>query len=184
MTIVIITEDNKGREPVYTLAKKILSQPNIRIKSDFASKGNLLDPEKAIAKMSPYLRDKDVSKIIVCVDTECTQTSPQKIQDTGRQVAKLISKPPVKYCPVVHALESWLASDPKPITKRLGKIFSLRQDECKPKDFLEQEFKKANKEDSYRYIRENSRIAEEVDITTIEGVNQSFKGFIKALKNP
>ncbi|MEK7450289.1 MAG: hypothetical protein AAB019_12505 [Planctomycetota bacterium] len=120
--ILIYTEDEKGRNPTEILAKKIA--PNKKIKVEWLSQGNLVvNTRKVVAKINQKISgNPDIVKIIVCVDTECTQRTEKEINNAGKQVASNVLKP-VKYCPVVHALESWLTSDPKPIEKNLGENF-------------------------------------------------------------
>jgi hypothetical protein len=175
--ILIYTEDEKGREPVKILAKKIT--PNVKVKVEWSSKGNLIsNSRKTAAQINQHISNNpDISKIIVCVDTECTQCTEEQIHNAGNEVSVLVSKP-VKYCPVVHALESWLASDPKPIETRLGnKKFSLPQTECNPKEYIKQKWS------DFDYIKHNTILAEEVNIDTIAKNNTSFKEFIQTIKS-
>lgn len=180
MNILILTEDAKGREPIRIIARKVLPS-SIGIKVDFANKGDLLLPDKTRAKILPYL-NQGYSKIIICVDTECTKVTEADIKKAEKGLFNQISISSIKYCAVVHALESWLASDKDIIKEWLKRDFSLPQTECTPKNFLKNEFKKAGKE--YDYIRDNTRLAEKVDIGRISKANASFKKFIQALKDP
>ena len=180
--ILIYTEDKEGQTTVRILARKIVTS-QVKIETHWAAQGNLVtNIRKMAAKINLFIKNNsNVSKVIVCVDTECRQRTEQEIINAGKEVAKQISIP-VQYCPVVHSLEGWLASDAKAIEDEFGVKVSFNSDkECKPKNFLEQAFKRAGKK--YDYIRHNSRLAGKVDINTIARNNPSFQGFIQTIKD-
>lgn len=178
--ILIYTEDEEGRSPVKILARKIVSGINIKVK--WTPKGDLLtNPRKTKARIDVVLaKHADVSGIIICVDTECTSVSEQEIQNAEKKLSEMVEIP-VKYCAVVHSLEGWLASDKKMISRRICKEkFDFNAEQiCKPKQYLENEFKKAGKD--FNYITDNEKLATEADITAIANNNNSFQAFITAL---
>jgi hypothetical protein len=85
----------------------------------------------------------------------------------------------------VHALEGWLAADRQAMQKVLGvepSNYPTPEDDCKPKKPLETVFRKANKE--FDYMRDDPRLAQEIEIERLCRSSPSFCEFRKAIEDP
>lgn len=146
---------------------------------------------KKVCGLIEYLlcQHPDISKVLVCIDAECN--SINKLNESVKKIEKEIKKSfeniIIHYCIVVHALETWLATDYIAVSeyykideKKVEKDISIKiQKECNPKDFLKKML--GNKFD---YIRDDVKIAKKIDIERIAKRNDSFAYFKKVVLDP
>jgi len=150
----------------------------------------LLNKEKVCSHITNDILQEhsDVSKVIVCVDSECTP--PQEIEKEVRKVEKNITsevKHSVHYVVVVHALEGWLLAGPESIREYLGARVKVNIPpsatlECKPKKVMSGIFSQSGKE--FLYTRDNPRITERIHPDEIARRNPSFGKFMDRIRNP
>jgi len=187
--IAFFIEEPSSQKPIQLLVRKILGKKIgtvIRVKK----RGDLLDEEKIEAHISKdiLLEHDDISKFIVCVDSECTpEEEMAKITCEIETSLRSKVKQPFHYIIVTHAFEGWLLSDPICIKKYLGprakvKIPASASKVCKPKTLMQEIFRKANKEFHHKY--ENARIANLSNPKRMIKNNASFKKFYEIIKDP
>ena len=188
MKIAIFVED-KYYEPYRILARKIMGkQTGLEIR--WKKRHDLLKYEKIYNYISCDILQEhpDISKIIVCVDSECTpETETEK---EIKKVENLLRKRiPVSISSVVvnHALEGWLLADTETIQSYMGSmaevnIPSSATHECRPKEVMKDIFRKANRE--FLPTRDNLYIAEKIDLQKVAKRNQSFARFQEQVKDP
>jgi hypothetical protein len=130
----------------------------------------------------------DISKTIVCVDSECTPEEEvlKKLKEVENSL-KTKTKQPIYYLCVTHALEGWLLGDPDGIKQLLGPRAKVHIPpsatlECKPKEIIKDIFQKADKE--FLPARDNQRIAEKIDLKIVGKNNKSFYNFQAQVKDP
>jgi len=187
--IAIFVEEPSSQKPIQIFVRKILGKKIgtvIRVKK----RGDLLNKEKieAYIKNDILLGHNDISKFIVCVDSECTPEE-EMTKLTCKIEANLKSKviQPFHYVIVTHAFEGWLLADPVCIQEYIGtsakvKIPASAASECKPKEYLKDIFRKANKD--FLYTVENARIADLSDPKRMIKRSTSFKKFYDVIKDP
>jgi len=118
---------------------------------------------------------QDVEKVIICVDSECT--GPGEIwEEVERELNEMGL--PVRYAVVVHALEGWLAADPRALEQVLGIQVCVEQnleEVCKPAELLEDIFAQHGK--SFQKTRHGPQIARYADPVEIARHSSSFRRF-------
>ncbi len=187
MKIAIFIEEQSSKEPIKTFIHKILGQ-HAGIIDRVVKRGNLLNEEKVKAHINFLLIYHSISKIIVCVDSECTpEEEIEKITNKIEKSLKAKIKQPIYYITIVHAFEGWLLSDPDCIKKYLGprakvNISPSASKECKPKEVMKDIFRKADKD--YIHTLHNTEIAERANPERIMKSNKSFKKFYDVIKDP
>lgn len=141
-------------------------------------------------KVRPYLeallkQHQDVEKIIVCVDSECTD--PEEIWEEVLKVERELIETglPVRYAVVVHALEGWLAADSKALEQVLGRGAEVHLEQnleeiCKPAELLENIFARHRK--NFQKTRHDPQIAEHADPEEIAKRSASFRRFCQLVK--
>lgn len=189
MKIALFAEGPSEEKTILTFARKILGK-QASIISRVKRRGDLLNKGKIYSYIinDIFQEHSDVSKIIVCVDSECT--SPQEIEERILGVEETIMsevKRPIYYIVVVHALEGWLLADPQSIKEYLGprakvNISASATSECRPKEVMSNIFNQAGKE--FLYTRDNPRIAEKVNVNKLARRSKSFAEFMKRIKDP
>ena len=187
---IFVDGRQSDKQTIRILAEKLLSNrsPRPGLEFLFLQRGDFF----SAAKVSAYLtnlrrRHHDVGKVILCLDCECTPAQEIRPQLTKVQEEVRLNHPSLNPTIVlkVHALEGWLASDRKAVQKVLGakpKAYPKPENECKPKALLARVFKKANKE--FDYMRDDPRLAQEVDIESLCQSSPSFCEFRKAIEDP
>lgn len=177
-------------EPLRIIARRILGRQS-GIIPRYKKRGDLLNKQKICSHIENDILQEhpDVSKIIVCIDSECTSEKEMKstLSRVANDIQKDFKKLSVKYCLVVHAIEGWFLADAGNIKKYLGSptgvsIPSSATSTCKPKKIMKDIFKKAGKE--YIPYRDNRRIAEKADIAKMVKGNKSFAHFRDEIKDP
>lgn len=188
MKIALFCED-KFNKPFQILTQRIMGkQKGVIMRSK--KRHDLLKEDKIYSHITyDILQDHpDISKIIVCVDSECT---PEKrvLEDLRRVESSIKTKlrQPIHYLPVTHALEGWLLADPETIKQYLGSrvrvdISSSATSHCKPKELMKEMFQKADRE--FLPSRDNGRIADQINIDEIAKNNRSFACYRKVVQEP
>jgi len=144
-------------------------------------RGEMFKPEKVKPYLEAILKQhQDVEKVIVCVDSECTD--PTEIREEVSKVERELSKEglPVRYAVVVHALEGWLAADSKALGQVLGRGAEVRIEQnleeiCRPAELLEGIFAQHGK--NFLKIRDAPLLAEHVHPEEIAKRSSSFRRF-------
>jgi len=123
--IALFVEGKSDKDTLRILLRRLLRERASVILRVFRGRGNLLNVEKVCAVAQVLLRESpDVSKIIACVDSECTpgDQTEREIRKIEQSVnANIQHKCSVHYIAVIHALEGWLLTDPDAIIKHLGR---------------------------------------------------------------
>jgi len=190
LRIAIFVDGPSDKDTIRILTAKVLTNrsPKPGVEFRVLPRGDFF----SAPKVSTYLTflhqtHHDVGKVILCLDCECTpreDIQPQliRVQEEVRHDHPSLNPTIVLK---VHALEGWLASDRKAVQKVLGakpKSYPKPENECKPKKLLERVFKKANRE--FDYMRDDPRLAREIDIERLCQSSPSFCEFRKAVEDP
>ena len=191
MRIGLFVEGKSDKETLRIITQRILGEKTSVIVRNFKTRGNLLDARK-VSSVAEVLLEyyKNISKIIVCVDFECTPK-----EEAERQVKKIERSVNTKfplgcsiiYIAVLHALEGWLLGDPKTLIHYIGAKARITIPRgatlhCEPKNVMRRLFKKASK--GYLATRDAPRIAEKIDFEEIAIRNDSFSLFRKKIIDP
>ena len=190
MRIAIFVDGPSDQETIRILAEKLLSNrsPKPGLEFQVLPRGDFFSAPKVSAYLKfLHQRQPDVGKVVLCLDCECSPTGdiqPQlsRVQEEMRRNHPTLSPTVVLK---VHALEGWLASDQQAVQKVLGaepKTYPKPENECRPKELLATVFKKANKE--FDYMRDDPRLAREIDIERLCQSSPSFREFRKAIEDP
>lgn len=184
MKIGLFVEGKSDKETLRALSRRILGKDTSVIPRTFRARGNLLN-ERKVGSVGHVLLQKspEVSKIIVCVDSECTPK--HQTEREIKKIEKLVNtefqdKCDVQFIAVIHALEGWLLTDPDAVINYLGSEVPIRipkgaASNCRPKELMKEVFRKANKD--YMATRDAPRIAEGIDIDKVVNKNESFARF-------
>ena len=190
MRIAIFVDGKSDKPTLDILAEKVLGNRSPKPGREILllPRGDFFSAPKVSAQLKFLHQTRpDIGKVILCLDCECTpaediQSQLTKVQEEVRRDHPSLSPTIVLK---VHALEGWLASDRKAVQKVLGakpKAYPKPENECKPKALLARVFKKANKE--FDYMRDDPRLAQEVDIESLCQSSPSFCEFRKAIEDP
>jgi hypothetical protein len=180
VTIVLFTEDGPTGEAIKILARKILSATgkNLEIKRRQVNQGDIFKNPRKLAALIQLVSAKGKSKIIVCVDSECTDPSiiERNLEPCKRAVKGLQSV--VHFVIVVHALETWLATDEEALRVILKadkkiKIPGNLENECRPGSILQEIFRKHGRK--FIKSKDDLTIAEHADPAQIAQRCTSFK---------
>ena len=191
MTIGLFVEGKSDKDTIPILIHKILKPHGVspRVLTRKIPRGQMFDP----LKVKPYAehllkQHPGTSKIVICVDCECTDPSDiqDKVEAAQRKLAELGLRPVPRYVVVVHALESWLAADVQAL-KRVAGMQHLRirqnpESVCRPADLLKDVFGRAGK--SFEKTRHDPRIARAADLSRIERRSPSFRRFREFIEDP
>ncbi len=139
MTILLFTEDDVTGEAIRILAKKILPQTGKppRILQRAIPRGDIFKPEKISAYVMRVKQEYGSrTKVIICVDSECTDS---RITEENLIPSKKALRTSADFVVVVHALETWLLADANALRMVLGKNIKISDSferECQPKMML------------------------------------------------
>ena len=188
MSIVLFVEGKSDKDTIPKLIRKFLDPPP-RIIARTIHRGEMFKSEKVKPYLEALLKQhQDVEKVIVCVDSECTD--PAEIQREVSKVERALSRmglPVVpRYVVIVHALEGWLAVDPEALRQVLGRGAEVRIEQnleeiCKPAELLEDIFARHGKD--FQKTRHGPRIADHVDHREIAKRSSSFRRFCQLVKD-
>ena len=187
MSLGLFVEGKSDKDAIPKLIRKFLD-PSPKIIPRTIHRGEMFESEKVRAYLEPLLKQHpDVVKVIVCVDSECTD--PEEIWEKASKVERELNEMglPVRYAVVVHALEGWLAADSKALEQVLGigaKLHIERNLEeiCKPAELLEDVFVRYGK--NFRKTVHDPWIAEHVDPKEIAKRCSSFQRFCQLVRDP
>ena len=186
LTIALLVEGATDKYIFKELARRILGEKiGVEIR-DLHGAGNILNENKIIARLDTFSKNKKISKIIICKDSECTPDTKtrRELEELRKKINAQRYSTPIHYVVVNHAPEAWLLGDPETIAKYLNKKVIVKAsdtNDCRPKELLESFFQKAKK--GLIAIRDYPKLSESVDINKICGNNQSFNSFVKILKD-
>ncbi len=188
LNIALLVEGVTDTYILPVLIKRILGERTGVEKTVLNGAGNMLNEDKIIPRLNSFSKDKSISKIIICKDSECTpDTETRKELENLRKTVdgrKTYSKP-IHYVVVNHAPEGWLLGDSEAIARYLNertKIKTSATADCRPKELLEDLFRKAGKYLIAR--RDYPKLSASVDIQKICSNNQSFKYFYEIIRDP
>jgi hypothetical protein len=190
LRIAIFVDGRSDKLTLDILAEKLLGNRSPRPGRKFLllPRGDFFSAPKVSAQLKfLHQTHPDVGKVILCLDCECTPA--EDIQPQLAIVQKGIRQDHPSLNPTivlkVHALEGWLASDREAVRRVLGAeptSYPEPESVCKPKELLATVFKKANKE--FDYMRDDPRLAKEIDIERVCRSSPSFCEFRKAVEDP
>ena len=188
MKIGLIVEGKSDVETIQRLVEGIYAgtrkKPGTVVRQ--LRQGNMLKPDKIRGLVNQMISDKPgIKKIIICLDCECTREEEKqpKIKKAEKELQRMGLNPLPRYCLVVHALESWLATDSRALGSYLGKKIQLGWNPvsaCHPKDCLKETFKREGR--TFDNIKDNPRLAQSVNIQTLTEQNPSFAQFRKLIE--
>jgi len=183
MTLGLFVEGKSDKKAIPILIRKILNTggKTPAVIARLVPRGDMFKAIKVRAYIKRLLNEHpEISKIVVCVDSECT--GPQEIEQEVRKVKQhlLRLKVNLQYVVIVHALEAWLAADPKALRKVTGHtgIIPNLQGECRPAQVLERIVK------NFRKTEHAPRLAQYSDVKVIASRNSSFREFRRAVTDP
>jgi hypothetical protein len=188
MKIALLVEGPSDEKTLKNIVPKILGESTSIVTRVLRGRCNLLNERKirAVILNDILSTHPDVSKIIICVDFECTpeKEAKEEAERTEKYVRSGIHHP-LYYIPVIHALEGWLLADPEKIKMYLGTHSSVKIPpsatlDCKPKEVMKDIFRQNGRE--FVPPRDNPRIAEKIDIDKMAANNRSFQCFKNRLE--
>jgi len=189
LKIALFVEGESDRRTISVFVKRILGEHVGIVFRVFRGKGKLFDEREVRAVAAFALKEHpDISKIIVCFDTECTP--PQEARKEAERMENLLRDQvnrPVYYLSVIHALEGWLLADPEGVGKYLSAGGKIRVSpsstlECRPKEVMRSLFRKAGR--SFHPTHDNPKIALKIDINKAMQHNKSFSEFRDLIEDP
>ena len=149
-------------------------------------------PEAILKHLDSLLqRQPRVSKIIICVDSECTDVEESRRQGTETE-AKLREKGPrvpIRYVVVDHCLEGWLLHDQDAIRSVLGTHSGLSlpgnpENECRLADLMRKLFATHRSTKPFKKTKDDKKIAAKLDIQVLQSSSPTFREFVAALRDP
>ena len=190
MKIALFVEGSSDRDSLSILARRV--RAGVGVVSRVLSRGDLLNPQKVLV----YVREdilpqhRDTTKIILCVDWECTQESEASriVKPLQAELNRIQRRPPAFYCSVIHATESWLAADEGGLCKYLNKSrvasSAIRRvrDACRPKPAMTSLFRTQGRE--FSNVRDNPRLAEILNPQEMIKNSTSFARFARLIEDP
>lgn len=188
MSLGLFVEGKSDKDTIPKLIRKF-PDPSPKIIPRTIHRGEMFKSEKVKRYLEALLKQhQDVEKVIVCVDSECTD--PADIQRQVSKVERELSRmglPVVpRYVVVVHALEGWLAADPEALRRVLGKgaevhIEQNLEEICRPAELLEDIFAQHGK--NFLKPRDDPLLAEHANPEEISKRNSSFRRFCQLVKD-
>ncbi len=190
MKIALLVEGVSDEKTLRILVHKILGKQVSIVTRVIRGRGDLLNERKvkAIIINDIMVSHPEVSKILICVDSECTpEDVTQKEIEKREKVVKSGVKSAIHYIAVIHALEGWLLADPEGIEQYLGqranvKISPSATQDCNPKKIMKDVFRQNERQ--FLPKRDDPRIAERINIHKIATNNKSFVRFQDKVKDP
>lgn len=186
---MLLVEGASDRQALPILANRII--PNAPLpRAIVVPKGDLFNPTKVKTHVRfATQRDPAVSKVLVCVDSECTPVEQTRKLARAPEAAlrKAIRSLGIKYVFVDHSLEGWFLCDRAALRKVLGKNARLprrwgSETECRPAEYLANIFRNNGRD--YIKARDAKRLAREISIKSISAVSDTFRDFQQAVLDP
>lgn len=188
MSIGLFVEGKSDKDTIPKLIRKLFDTPP-KIIPRTIHRGEMFKSEKVRPYLEALLKQhQDVEKVIVCVDSECTD--PAEIQREVSKVERELSEmdlPVVpQYAVIVHALEGWLAADSGALRQILGRGAEVRIEQnleeiCRPAELLEGIFAQHGK--NFLKFRDDPRLAEHVNPKEIAKHSYSFHRFCQLVRD-
>ena len=185
--VALLVEGPSDVKTMPILVKRILGERVRIISRNMRGRGGVLNRRKVEAVINEVLRrNPDLSKVIVCVDSECT--SLDETEDRAQEVRKAVASEvrcPVHYVVVGHALEGWLLADVEAVRKYLKGVVPITPSatlDCKPKEVMRGLFRKAGR--NFLSDRDGPKMAEMMDLDRASKRNKSLATFREILKDP
>ena len=191
MKVALFVEGKSDRSTIPILVRRLFEGKGDRpaVVARKLPPGDLLSADKiaVYVREDILLEHRDIDKIIVCVDSECTPVEEKKAlaEEAERQLKNLGVEPLPRYCVLAHALEGWLGTDEKALSAVAGRPVRLKEraaSACRPKELVAEAFRKAGRE--FVYVRDDPRIARHIDPATVEKGNESFASFRRLIEDP
>ncbi|MGH7595769.1 MAG: DUF4276 family protein [bacterium] len=185
MKIVLFTEDDTTGKAIRILAQKVLMEKSKppKVIQRWMRQGHIFNPKNVITFIRNESR-QEKTKIIICVDSECTDPNIiERNLDPCKKAVKRLQFV-VHFLVVVHALETWLAADEKALrsilkTNKEIKIPGNLEMECRPGNILQEVFRKHGRK--FLKSKDDLIIAEHADPARIAERCSSFRRFQQIL---
>lgn len=147
MSIGLFVEGKSDKETIPKLIRKLFDTPP-KIIPRTIHRGEMFKTEKVRPYLEALLKEhQDVEKVIVCVDSECTDSAEiqREVSKVEQELSKMGLPVVPRYAVVVHALEGWLAADSEALRQVLGRGAEVRieqnlEETCRPAELLEDIF--------------------------------------------
>lgn len=187
LSLGLFVVGQSDRDVIPLLIRKLGYRGGIRDR--IIEQGEAFDAEAVSTHIRALLASHpDISKIIVCVDSECTdiEQSRKGAISTERNLVKSRAHPPVKYVIVDHSLEGWLLQDLDAVGSVLGTRAKLSlsgnpEDECRPAELLRKLFRTYSSQ-SFKKTVHNKKIASEMNIKVLQSRSPTFAYLVEALR--
>ncbi len=187
MRIVLFTEDDTTGKAIRILAQKVLAEKSKppKVIQRWMRQGHIFNPKNIVLFINNEIQ-KEKSKIVICVDSECTD--PGIVERNLELCKKAVKSLQVAayFLVVVHALETWLAADEEALrmilkTKKEIKIPGNLENECRPGNILQEIFHKHGRK--FIKSKDDLVIAELANPAQIAKRCGSFRKFQQILLN-
>lgn len=186
MTIVLFTEDGPTGAAISILAEKVLSSAHKKagLKRRQIKRGDIFKNPRKIAALVSLNRKQGNAKIIVCVDSECTDPAETERNLTRCRNHLKKARLAADIIVVVHALETWLAADQNALRSAFNitdgiKIPGNLETICRPADMLKKLIRKHGGE--FVKSKDDLKIANHANPEEIAKRCASFVKFQKIL---
>ena len=187
MSLGLFVEGPSDRRAIPILIRKLGYRARITPKE--LSQSELLLPDKMAVHIRELLRvRKDVELILICIDSERVDPT-----ETERRTAPIqrrldeMSRVPVRYAVVDHALEGWLACDEEALRTVLGSRARINirgnpEEHPDPASLLKQVFRDNRRQ--FQKTRHDPEIAEYASPERIAARSPTFRRFADLLGCP
>jgi len=187
VTIALLTEDGPSGEAIRILAEKCLTKigRSSKIIRRSINRGDIFTNPRKLAALVKQVNVKEQTKIIVCVDSECTD--PKLTESNLQSAKKALSElnVVVDFIIVVHALETWLAAADEALRAVIKPKIQIKvpgnlETACRPESILKEIYRKHGKGD-FNKSRDDIIIANHADPARIAKRCSSFRKFQQLL---
>jgi len=191
MKIILFVEGSRRpsseEKTIKTIARKKLPETT-GIETRIIPRGDLLKEDKVYSRLANdvLLDHPDAEKVVICIDAHCEKEINEKTKKVEQSLYKKINTP-IFYVVVENAVEGWLLADIEAVKYIVGHNVNVNIPpsatlDCEPKELLKDIFRKANKD--FIHIRDNPKIAEQMDVDKATRNNQSLAYFVEKLIDP
>jgi hypothetical protein len=188
MRVALFVEGKSDRDTLSILARRVF--PSLGLETRVLARGDLLNATKVAAFINQDIGTRSVSRVLVCVDSECTPEGEMLkiVTPVEKEIKRKVKHLSVAYCGVIHATEAWLAADGLALGRYLGcgainpSVVRSVVSACKPKDALSDLFDRHGRE--FSNVQDNPRLASLVDPKQIAKISKSFARFAGLLVSP
>ena len=186
MSLGLFVEGLSDRRAIPILIRKLGYRARITLKE--LSQSELLLPDKMAVHIRELLRVRqDVELILICIDSE--RVDPTETERRAAPIQRRLdemSRVPVRYAVVDHALEGWLASDQEAVQSVLGprsrvNIRGNPDNHPTPADILDRVFRENGRD--FRKSKHDPQIAEHASPERIATRSPTFRRFAEILRH-